>query len=281
MWDLDGNAKGPLREFKAHNGAVTCVAFSPDGQLCATGGDDCEICLWDPATGALRQRLPVEHRGAVTSLQFTPQSRLISAGCDNTLRLWSLGQKGGRLETTLDRRSGDVTHLGVSHDGQHVLFDQGKVLRLLSLPEGLTEGVLQNPSGAANFTTFALFSPDAQLILTAGVSEGRLQVWRAPSDTSRGYELCQLVPPEHAVATCAAFASDGSFVVTGTRDRQVLVWPMPGKDEVERQIPAEITLVEQSVESAAGQVRMRAELPNPDGRLLPGTAVNMVIYPSP
>jgi WD40 repeat protein len=280
LWDLGGNAQAPLREFKGqHHGALTCVAFSPDARLCATGGEDREICLWDTVTGQLRYRLPSSHRGAITSLQFTPQAQLVSAGCDNTLRLWALGQHAAHLETTLDCRSGDVTSLGVSRDGKHALFDQGKMLRLLSLPDCVTESVLQTSSGPTHFTTFALFSPDARSILTAGASEGRLQLWRAPSVTQRGHELCQLVSPERSPATCAAFAPDGSFVVTGTRDRQVLVWPVPTPEEMERQVTAEVTLIERAMESTAGQVRIWAELPNLDGRLLPGTTVTMVIYP--
>jgi WD40 repeat protein len=280
LWDLDKDSQTPLRQLQGpHHGALTYVAFGPDGQICATGGDDCQVCLWDTLTGKLRYCLPAGHRGPITWLQFTPQARLVSAGADNTLRLWALGQHGGRLETTLEHRSGDVSSLDVSLDGKRLLFDEGKTLRLLSLPDCLTEDVLQNVSGAANFTTLARFSPDAGLVLTAGLPEGRMQLWRVATAGTRAHELCQLVGPGHAPATCAAFAPDGSFVVAGTRDRQLLVWSIPAREEVERQVTAEVTLIERSVEPTAGQVRVWAELPNPDGRLLPGTTVTMVIYP--
>jgi WD40 repeat protein len=222
--------------------------------------------------------LPAGHCGALTSLQFTPQAQLVSAGADNTLRFWTLGERGGRLVRTLDQRSGDVACLGVSGDGRQVLFDQGKALRILSVPDCMTVGVLQDPGAAANFTTFALFSPDGGLILTAGAAEGRVQVWRTPG-TARGCELCQLVSPAHSAATCAAFAQDGAFIVTGTRDRQVLVWPVPTREETDQQLTAEITLVERAVESTVGQVRIWADVANADGRLLPGATVTMVIDP--
>ena len=60
---------------------------------------------------------------------------------------------------------------------------------MLSLPEGLTDGVLQNSGAANNFTTFALFSPDARTIVTAGAPEGRLQLWRIPTETEVLYLL--------------------------------------------------------------------------------------------
>ena len=125
----------------------------------------------------------------------------------------------------------------------------------------------------------ALFSPDGRLALTAGSSEGRLQLWRAPTIATRPYEVRQLVARERSPATCAAFAPDGSFLVTGTKDRQVLVWPLPSTQEVEQVITAELTLIEPAVESSARQVRVWAEVPNPAGRLLPGTTVTVTVYP--
>jgi len=279
LWDLNGDGKKPLRELKgAHHGAITCVAFSPDGKQCATGGEDCEICLWDTVTGKVLYHLPVCHRGPITSIAFTPRAGLVSAGLDNTLRFWSLGRTGGRLDMTFDHRSGDVKVFGLSRDGRRIAFDQGKTLRLLSVPEGLTDGVLQGSVGSANFQNFALLSPDGRLMLTAGASEGRLELWRTPDGRVRGHELMQLVPGEHSLATCAAFSPDGSFAVTASQDR-VHVWPVPGPDVIDRQLTAEITLVEKAVESVAGQVRVWAELPNADGSLLPGTNVTVVVYP--
>jgi hypothetical protein len=82
--------------------------------------------------------------------------------------------------------------------------------------------------------------------------------------------------------TCAAFAPDGSFAVTGTEDRQVLVWSVPPPEELDRQIPAELPLVERAVESGGNPVRLWAEFDNPRGptRLLPGTPVTLVIPPT-
>jgi WD40 repeat protein len=275
LWELDGQHDAPLHELRdGHAGAITSVAFSPDGRACVTGGEDRMICLWDTASGTLRYRFPDGHRGTVTALAFTPRAELVSAGRDNTLRLWTLGQHGACLRSTFDHRSGHLTQPGVSPDGRQVLSEQGGTLRLLSLPEGLTEGVVQRASGAGNFTSFALFSPDGRLILTA--AEDRIQLWRAPG-ASRAGELVQLVAPESAGATCAVWAPDGSFVVVGGSDQQVRVWPVPPAPECEPRLTAEVTLLERGVETSTRQVRIWAELPNPDGRLLPGTTVTLVL----
>lgn len=281
LWDLDGKGEAPLHTLKdQHRGALTAVAFSPDGKICATGGEDHRVCLWRTATGEPLYSF-VAHSGAITSIQFTPQARLVTGGRDNDIRLWALGEKGARLEQTFDHASGDVGYAGVSPDGRRFLFDQGKVLRVRSLPEGLTEGVIQSPSGGTNFNAFALFSPDGRLVVTSDASEGRMQLWRAPTAARRhATELRQLVSGERSrVMTSATFAADGNFLVTGSRDRQVVVWAVPPATEVERELTAEVVLVDPAVESSAGQFRVWAVLDNKDNRLLPGTTATLVIYP--
>lgn len=279
LWDLDHLAAEPVRLFRGgHRQGVTCVAFSPDGTSCATGGDSHEICVWDTMSGELRYKLPPAHRAGITSVQFLPHGQLVSASRDNTVRLWKLGTTGASLQTTLDRRSGDVTVPGVSADGRRLLFDQGPALRVLALPEGAIRGVVSNPSGAANFNHFALFSADGRLVLTATGLEGHVQLWRAPTaESQRASELRQLVVPANGSSTCAAFSLDGSFLVVGTRDRQVLVWPLPPAAEVDSRLTARLTLVEGAVDSSAHQVRVWAEFDNPDRRLVPGTTATMVI----
>jgi WD40 repeat protein len=279
LWDLQSGKR--VRELaEAHPGGVTCVAFSPDGRWCATGGRDRAIRLSNTATGELLYRFPAGHGSAPTSLCFTPHAQLVSAAEDKTMYLWTLGEKAARREdVNLNRRSGAVTQLGTSPDGKLVLFDQGKTLRLLSLPEGQNRGELVHPAAAASFTGFALFSPNAQLILTATAPDGRAQLWSVPTETTRGSPVRQLVSEDRSPVTCAAFAPDGSFAVTGTKDQKVLLWPVPTEREMNERITAELTLVEPSIDGSAGQVRLWAEMPNPGRRLLPGASVTLVIPP--
>ncbi len=273
------------RELKnRHSGAVTCVTFSPDGALCATGSEDRSICLWDVASGERLHRLSY-HRAAVTSLQFVPgdsHMKLISAGRDNTLVVWRIeSEKPPVREDEKDSRGGDVQQLSVSPDGKRVLFDQGKELRLLSLAARTRwqiEGVLQNSAGSSNFSTMALFSPDGRTILT-NATEGRLQLWRAPNgEQPRAAEVRQFIWSTGA-STCGAFAPDSSFLVTGTQDNRVLIWPMPSEEELKKGgLQARVSLAEQKLDNASRQVRVWAELDNP-GWLIPGSSATMVFFP--
>jgi hypothetical protein len=131
IFDLDAGAGTPIHTLqKGHSGNINCVAFTPDGKWCATGGEDKAICLWDTSTGNRIERfvggqrnLSAEaaasvggHRGAVTSLAFLSDNRLVSAGKDNMLLVWTLrddGTKAGPPQQ-MDRRSGEVATLGVN-----------------------------------------------------------------------------------------------------------------------------------------------------------------------
>jgi WD40 repeat protein len=151
LYDLDTSNDLPVAELRGgHAGPITCVAFSPQGRWCATGGEDRAICLWDSATAKLQRFAGSQrsvaagagneaggHRGAVTWLAFLSARRLVSAGNGKMLLVWDLNEDGARVRapSVIDRRGGDVAALGVSPADQAVLFDYGRELRVLTVPD--------------------------------------------------------------------------------------------------------------------------------------------------
>jgi WD40 repeat protein len=294
LWDLNSRNRQPLREFESslekggfqHRGHITALAFSPDGHFAASA-DDQDICLWEVATGNLKYRFPPAHRGAITTLAFTPQCRLISSGRDGTMRIWKLGASGAQEDFRQDGRSGDVGVLGVTKDGERMLFDYQQSLTLLSLNDKRVDGVIQPPAQAGRFTTFALFSPDDAYILTGANAESRLSLFRAPSaENFRCAEIRQFRPENRfAVFTCAAFSPhpQSSFAVTGTRGGDLYVWRMPAKNDV-KPLSAVVKFVDHSTDASSRQIRVWAELDNPrdaNGEvvLLPGKSATIIVRP--
>src|SRR5262249_59589566 len=83
------------------DGAVSAVAFSPDGTTLASGGDDDTVRLWDLATHRQIGRPFTGHGGSVVnSVAFSPDGKtLASSSLDGTVRLWDVAthQQVGRL----------------------------------------------------------------------------------------------------------------------------------------------------------------------------------------
>ncbi|MBX9584196.1 MAG: hypothetical protein K2P78_09255 [Gemmataceae bacterium] len=242
VWDLGAGdfAKLPkaprLTPDDAHSSAVTAVAYSADGRFIASAAGR-EVFIWDAADGKKRYALPAEHQDTVTCVEFTPQCNLVTASKDRTIKLWKLGTDKAGVIRTLDHRVGAVDVLGVSRDGGRVLFDQDKNrVDVVSLADKQTLGQVQTPGSTAGFATLALFSPNQEMIVTAGGDgdlKGALQVWAVPPAGGRGSELARLITPGRVPVTCGGFCpvKDQPFLVVGTATGGVCVWTPPASNQ--------------------------------------------------
>ncbi len=82
-----------VREFEKQDGAVSSVAFSPDGQTFAVGSSAEEVRLYKTESG---ERLAAfkGHQGGIYALTFKPDgTQLAAAGFDGTVRIYDLKSK--------------------------------------------------------------------------------------------------------------------------------------------------------------------------------------------
>jgi WD40 repeat protein len=90
------------------NGEIWAIAWSPKGDLVATGSFDHTIRIWNDQ-GILLAVLR-GHREALTDLEFSPRGDVLaSTARDGTLRLWDLHHAG--------------KHQKIDHAGDHLAFD--------------------------------------------------------------------------------------------------------------------------------------------------------------
>ena len=90
LWDLStGEPNGDA--LVGHTNFITSLAFSPDGEVLASGSRDQTIIHWELASRE-PEGLPLSrHGGGVTSLAFSPDGKLQASGsADQTVILWDV-----------------------------------------------------------------------------------------------------------------------------------------------------------------------------------------------
>lgn len=111
------NAGAPDRD----EGLGYTLAFSPDGRLLATAGDDPLVRLWDVGTSRLVREFE-QNLGGVLRLEFSPDGRILAISGKPDASLWDVetGTEVGRLSGGSRRAM-----LDLSSDGRRLLMTNG------------------------------------------------------------------------------------------------------------------------------------------------------------
>ncbi len=270
--------KDGLVELKpASKRCITAAAFSPDGSLCALACLDDTITFWkiERTENSIHVERLAHVRWSVyisARLQFIGPDRLLAVSGNGTAQVWRIKAKEITVE---DHPVVDVQSSLVGADSQRILLKQCKELHLRTLKDPLQNQGWLPLDFEAITPPLALFAPDGQTILAGGSAEGQLRLFRAPTATNPGIELMRLVG--NGSIGSVAFSSESRLVAAGTEDHRVLVWKLPGKEEMTSPLSARIIAITPPADAHSTQVSVRAEVENKTGRLTPGRTVNLLV----
>ena len=192
--------------------SVYTVAFSPDGQLLASGGDNNAVILWNVADGSEREVF-TEHGKSVMSVAFSSDGQLLaSASLDGFVRLWPVFSE--RKRTSL-KHSGWVESVAFSPDGKTLASGGGDEEGFVTLWDVLHNRRINTLSGHRGIVESVAFSPDGQLLASAS-RDKTIKLWDIDGQHVRN------VPTEHSsVVHAVAFSPDGDTLASSSRDKTI------------------------------------------------------------
>ncbi|MBE9036092.1 nSTAND1 domain-containing NTPase [aff. Roholtiella sp. LEGE 12411] len=260
LWDLKGKL---IRQFKAGQGGVNTVRFSPDKakNLIVTGGEDGTIKLWTRTGESLKPQKPFEgHSQAIRSINFHPQEdKLVTAGDDGMAKVWDL--KGNKLKEFL--HEGKLETARFSPDGKLLATVGEKGTALLW---DISSKESKKLIGHKGYVNTVGFSPKENKLATSG-DDGTVRLWDyagkqlkefktyegrvtqisfsrdgkllATSSANYTTKLWNLSGQQVAefrghqgFVRSADFSPNGKFLATASKDKTVIVWRMRGLDEL-------------------------------------------------
>jgi len=198
-----------LRFLRGSQGPVSDVAFSRDGKLLASIGNDGKIRLWDATTRA-PAGAPLEQPGTGEAVAFGP-GRLLAAGTsDGKVRLWDLARRN--VVATLTAEHG-ITDLVFSPDGKLLAAGTGDGGVLWDVAGRRQLGAPLS-KGTVNAATGVGFAPDGRTLAVASPNGVTLWNVRTRARTS--------LPVRSANAL--AFSPDGGTLAVAPENAPLELW---------------------------------------------------------
>lgn len=214
----------PFYTYQNHTGPVTTVAWSPAGDVVASGDAIGNVSIWKPSTGttlvslSLNQPVGVQHYDSVTgayssiqSLSWSSHGQQLAIGKSNgILYIWDLRKRAviltyeNYMNTGITAWSPDGKYIAASNNGLNMqIWDAGTTRQVADL---------HLPVRADSLSTF-IWSPDGRYI--AVNSPSTMLVFYDTATGKQVYKYAYIKYQTLEDVTVAAWSPDGKFIVVG------------------------------------------------------------------
>jgi WD40 repeat protein len=212
----------PNRKFsKDHEGAITTVVVSPEGQRMVTGSYDRMLCLWDLKTGVMLKKMK-GNRHEVRALAVSRDGRMIASGGDKgEIIIWH-GETGEYLIQVMMADSYTIFSLDFSPDG--TVLASGSMDWMSKFWNTTTWEMEGNPIESSTWVSCVRYSPSGKLLAIA--SNTHLKIYNSDTkecvaDIGNSYKPNVGNDSNHFLA----WTPDGTRLLsTGRHDQRIQEW---------------------------------------------------------
>ncbi|EIW78200.1 WD40 repeat-like protein [Coniophora puteana RWD-64-598 SS2] len=226
--------------FSGYKGNVSCIEYSPDGQIIATGCSDGIIQLWNARTGSLSWEFKPSE--PVYSLAFAHSGRRLAAICAMPragvahVFMWSLGDEAEGnsscrdLKTSYDTdgRAASGAHIVTfSSDDKHVAVLMPTLVALQDALTGSMTHELFRANKSCRLESLLAFTAANRKVLFAHRERSRSGLLHVRSFdlVSKEQENLELsLPPSSLLRPPLASSYDGTVVAGALSHDGILVW---------------------------------------------------------
>lgn len=205
---------------KGHGDQISRIAWSPDGDLIASGSNDRTIKIWSLGSGNCIETFPSPY-STITNLTWSSDGSLLAASSIYE-DVYLMSSRTGMFHGKLTGHTGWVTSMAWSPDGVALATTcADEIVRIWIAANCMA---LKTLKGHRNLIRCIAWSPKNTFIATAS-SFGNVRLWDAKT-----WEHVHLLSGHSNSVNCMTWAPNGTTLVSSSADGTIRIWDVEKRD---------------------------------------------------